>query len=154
MDLPPVEEIEEVWFSSLLEKGQRTNFFGFHAVHGPKVGEDHDSMADYEAKDHHTDKKGRESCEEPQNHDSRFHKLQEGLFSFVDNPIGEIPKLKDPDAHIEAEKVKALEIAVADAGLGPDAVMIHFVLTFLAGATVMDSGEFVILAWATVLVGG
>ena len=72
----------------------------------------------------------------------------------MDDPIGEIPKLKDPDAHVEAEEVKAFEIAVADAGLGPDTVMIHFVLAFLAGAAVVDSGKFVVLAWATVLVGG
>ena len=70
------------------------------------------------------------------------------------NPIAEIPKLKYPNAHVEAKKVEALEVAVANAGLGPDAVVIHFVLAFFAGAAVMDSGEFVVLAWTTVFVGG
>ena len=75
MDLAPVEEVEVIWLSSFLEKGQRAHFLRFHAVHGPEVSEDHDSMADYEAQDHHADKKGGECCEKPQNHDSRFHKL-------------------------------------------------------------------------------
>ena len=76
------------------------------------------------------------------------------MSSLVDDSEGEVPELQYADGHVKAEKVEALEIAVANAGLSPAAVVIHFILTFSTGAAVMNSGEFIVFADGTIFVGG
>ena len=99
-------------------------------------------MANDKAEYHHSYEKSRESSEEPDNHDSGLKKSEEGLSPLRNNSVGKIPKLKGSYRHIETKQVEALQVAIAYACLSPNAVMIHFILTFSTGAAVMNSWKF------------
>ena len=68
--------------------------------------------------------------------------------------ISKIPKLKHSNGHIEAKQEERFKITIADTSLSPDTVMIHFILAFATGTTVMNSWKFVIFANGAIVMGG
>ena len=83
-------------------------------------------MPDAESDYHQSNQSCGDACDGPQNVYSWLKcskKLAIGDEQVSDSDGG-VPKLDDADGHIKAEKVEGALVAVADAGLGPHAVMV------------------------------
>ena len=73
--------------------------------------------------------------------------MQKWSSSFLYDSEGEVPKLYYSDGHVEAKEVEALVVSEADAGLSPNTMVIHLVLTSSTGAAVRYSWKFVVVTF-------
>jgi hypothetical protein len=101
---------------------------------------------------HYTDDSSRKTCKTPKNVDSWFEDTEEMAVVRKGGRHSQrgVPELKDTDGHVEREKVERLLIAVTDAGLRPNAVVIQFVYTFSAATAVGHPWYFVVVTFLTI----
>lgn len=102
-------------------------------------------MREAEHKNHNAHEEGREGSEKPNDHDSRFKQMPERYCSFVDYPETKIPKLNHPDAHVQAKQVETFLVRITDAGLSPNAVMVHLVLAHPTSTAVVNPRKLEVL---------
>ena len=99
-------------------------------------------MTNSQHNNHDSNKESREGSEYPDEKNSRFCELKYADSFLMKYSIGKIPELEDSDGHVEAKEIETLNISKSDAGLCPNAMMIHFILAGAASTAMMYSWKF------------
>jgi hypothetical protein len=111
---------------SALKEGIEAGPLRLHSLQSGEIRRNKEAVPHAEANYHQSHQSCRDACDSPQYVYSwlkRAKKLAIGDERVSDSDGG-VPKLYDTDGHVEAEKVEGALVAVADAGLGPHAVMV------------------------------
>lgn len=109
-------------------------------------------MSDPQRYYHHSYQTSRNAGNRPQNVNAWLKSSEEMATPKEDRGCSNcrVPELEHSDAHVESEQVEGPLIAVADASLRPDAVMVQFVYAFPAAAAVRHSWYLYEVAFLTV----